>query len=282
MPSGGTVWIQLGTYAVAGTHAKVMTLQAPLRGVTLGNCFSIHDTQLTRQLLSGNAKNIYNTNSISHGFQSPNFLVNGNCKSSVLALLLVLATPLHAGTRTDANYSITADTADAGGRRTTSASYSNDDNAGLIAGISTVASPSETAKRGCVAQLYEVGGFAVTASPSSLPEGTTRQVIGGYLLDDGTLLAVNAASVAWSAASPLTINVSGLVTAGAVYQDTMALVQGIYAGSTGSTNLTVLNVNPDNFGIYAGDGVGDTWQVQYFRLPPNPAAGPLLDPDVDG
>ena len=62
----------------------------------------------------------------------------------------------------------------------------------------------------------------------------------------------------------------------------MALVQGIYAGSTGSTNLTVLNVNPDNFGIYAGDGVGDTWQVQYFGLPPNPAAGPLLDPDVDG
>ena len=67
-----------------------------------------------------------------------------------------------------------------------------------------------------------------------------------------------------------------------VYQNTMALVQGTYLGSTGSINLTVLNVNTDDFGSYAGDGIGDDWQVQYFGLPPNPAAGPLLDPDRDG
>ena len=54
----------------------------------------------------------------------------------------------------------------------------------------------------------------------------------------------------------------------------MALAQGSYAGSTGSLNLTVLNVNQDNFGSYAGDGIGDDWQVQYFGLPSNPAAGP--------
>ena len=102
------------------------------------------------------------------------------------------------------------------------------------------------------------------------------------MLNDATLLAVNAPSVAWSVASPLTINASGLATAGIIYQNTMAQVQGIYAGSTGSISLTVLNVNIDDFGSYAGDEIGDDWQVQYFGLPPNAAAGPMLDPDGDG
>ena len=44
----------------------------------------------------------------------------------------------------------------------------------------------------------------------------------------------------------------------------------------------MLNVNIDDLPGYSGDGIGDDWQVQYFGLPPNPAAGPLLDPDGDG
>ena len=38
---------------------------------------------------------------------------------------------------------------------------------------------------------------------------------------------------------------------------------------------------PDNFGSYAGDGLADSWQAQYFGLD-NPAAAPALDPDGDG
>ena len=38
---------------------------------------------------------------------------------------------------------------------------------------------------------------------------------------------------------------------------------------------------PDNFGSYAGDGLGDDWQVQYFGQN-NPNAGPLRDPNGDG
>ena len=204
-------------------------------------------------------------------------------KTTFFAILGLISTgTAQAGPRTSANYTITTDTADAGGRRATSASYTNDGSAGLIVGVSTVASPSETAKHGYVAQLYEVGGFTVSASPATVNEGATRQVIGGFLLDDATLLAINAASVAWSAASPLTINASGLATAGIVYQNTMALVQGTYLGSTGSINLTILNVNTDDFGSYAGDGIGDDWQVQYFGLPPNANAGPNIDFDHTG
>ena len=43
----------------------------------------------------------------------------------------------------------------------------------------------------------------------------------------------------------------------------------------------MLDTIADNFGTYAGDGLGDDWQVQYFGLS-NPNAAPLLDPDFDG
>jgi hypothetical protein len=78
------------------------------------------------------------------------------------------------------------------------------------------------------------------------------------------------------------IGTSGLATAGAVYQNTPASVQGVFAGHTGSLNFTVLETIADNFGAYAGDGLGDDWQVQYFGLPPNADAAPLVDPDGDG
>jgi hypothetical protein len=35
VPEGGTLWIQPGEYSATGTHAKQMTLQAPLGGVTI-------------------------------------------------------------------------------------------------------------------------------------------------------------------------------------------------------------------------------------------------------
>lgn len=200
----------------------------------------------------------------------------------ILILSSLTTAAVHAGPRTSAGYTITTDTADVGGNRSASANYTHDGSAGLIGGTSSVASPAETAKHGYVGQLFDVVGFTVNALPSTVNEGATRQVVGGFLLDDATLLAINATSVAWSAASPLTINASGLATAGVVYQDTLALVQGTYAGSTGALNLTILNVNTDDLVGYAGDGIDDDWQVQYFGLPPNLAAGPLLDPDGDG
>ena len=46
--------------------------------------------------------------------------------------------------------------------------------------------------------------------------------------------------------------------------------------------LTVLNVNLDNFGTYAGDTLDDAWQVQYFGQPPNANAGPNADFDGTG
>ena len=215
-----------------------------------------------------------------------------NAKSIVLFAIALVSgvTALHAGPRTGVgfDYSIATDVICIGGGQSAdglNGLYTNNGSVGGIAGISTVTSPEETAKHGYIAQLYEVTGLVLNAAPLTINEGGTLQLAAWQLLDDSTFLAVPATSVTWSVVSgPLTsINASGLATAGIVYQNTAASAQGTYAGSTSPPlALTVFNVNIDDLPGYSGDGIGDDWQVQYFGLPPNPAAGPLLDPDGDG
>ena len=204
-------------------------------------------------------------------------------KTTTLLLLLALAAPLHAGPRTSANYSIITDTADSGGKRATSASYTNDGSAGLVAAISTVVSPSEIAKSGYIGQLYDISGLVVNGASPSVNETATLQLAAWQLLDDASLLAAPATSVTWSVTSgPISgISAAGLATAGVVYQNTPASVQGSLGGFNGIYNITVLDTIPDNFGAYAGDGSDDAWQVQYFGLN-NPNAAPNVDADGTG
>ena len=194
------------------------------------------------------------------------------------------APAIHAAPRASASYAIVTDSADAGGKRATSTAYTNDASLGGIAGISTVASPAETAKSGYVGQLYEVAALQLSATPTTVNEGTTRQLAGVQLLDDGSTLAVASNGIAWSVQSgPLTgISATGLATADNVYQATIAVAQGSYAGLSGTLNLTVLNVNSDNFEAYAGDGIDDAWQVQYFGQPPNARAAQNFVSDASG
>lgn len=205
-------------------------------------------------------------------------------KSIVLfaSALSALVAPLRAGPRTSANYTIATDVADAGGKRASSANYTNDGSAGRAVGISTVASPAETAKAGYIGQLTEVTALQLAATPATVNETATRQLSGAQLLDDLTTSAVPATIISWSVQSgPLTgIDANGLATAATVYQNTAATAQGVYLGNTGTLGLTVLDSIPDDFGNYAGDGIEDAWQFQYFGLN-NPLAAPLLDPDGD-
>lgn len=203
--------------------------------------------------------------------------------SFLVGLLLAVASFAHAGPRASANYSIVTDSADAGGARATSAGYTNDGSAGGVTGLSTVASPAETAKSGYIGQLYEVTALQLAASPLTINETGTRQLSASQLLDDATTISVAGSSVTWSVLSGHVtgINSSGLATAGSVYQDTAASVQGSFAGLTGSLNLTVLDSIADNFGTYAGDGIGDDWQVQYFGQN-NPSAAPGFVSDGSG
>ena len=199
-------------------------------------------------------------------------------------LLLAFAATVHADLRTSTDYTVAADTTEAGGQRATSISYTNNHGSvGGIVGISTVAAPAQTAKHGYIGQLYEVTGLELSAASQSVNEMATVQLAATQVLDDDSTLTVLAADVDWSVmAGPFSgINGNGLATAGTVYGDTIATAQGLYAGDTATLDFTVLDTIADNFGSYASDGIGDDWQNQFFGLD-NPDAAPLLDPDGDG
>ncbi|MDA7666563.1 hypothetical protein OAF58_00790 [bacterium] len=198
-------------------------------------------------------------------------------------LLLAFAATVHADLRTSTDYTVAADTTEAGGQRATSISYTNHGSVGGIVGISTVAAPAQTAKHGYIGQLYEVTGLELSAASQSVNEMATVQLAATQVLDDDSTITVPVTSVAWGVmAGPLSgIDGNGLATAGTVYGDTIATAQGMYAGDTATLDLNVLDSIADNFGSYASDGIGDDWQFDHFGLD-NPLAAPLLDPDGDG
>ncbi|HXG48052.1 MAG TPA: hypothetical protein VNO52_10545 [Methylomirabilota bacterium] len=201
----------------------------------------------------------------------------------LLTALAAVAWPVgaEAASRSSANYTVPADTADAGGGRTTSASYSHTGSLGGFGGLST-AGPV-LARHGYLGQIYDVTGLQVAASPNSVNEGATRQLTARVQLDDATTLVLDPNQVTWSVQSgPITsISPGGLASAGVVYENTAATVRGVYLGQAANVGLLVLNVNNDNFGGYAGDGLDDAWQVSYFGLN-NPLANPSADADGDG
>ena len=201
----------------------------------------------------------------------------------LLTFMFVCCGTIQAATRTSANYSLTTEITDIGGVHTTSVNYSNDGSVGGVVGISTVASPAETAKNSYIGQLYEVVGIMVNSSSTSVNEGTSLQLGASQLLDDSTFLTLSADAPAWSVITgPVaSINTNGLATAATVYQNTPATVGVSYCGFNATLNLTVVNVNTDDYGSYTGDGIDDAWQVQYFG-PNNPKAAPNVDADHTG
>ena len=207
-------------------------------------------------------------------------------KASSLILLTLLGLPVAgiAAARSSADYSVVADVIDSGGAAASSSNYSTQGSAGAVAGSSVTAGVSGFARHGFLGQIYERVGFGVVAAPATVDESGTRQVLGGDAIDDGTLLSVvPGGSITWSILSgPLSgIDANGLASADIVAQDTPATIQGTLGLDTSTLPITVLNTIADNFGSYAGDGLPDDFQVQYFGFD-NPLAAPNLDVDGDG
>lgn len=196
-----------------------------------------------------------------------------------LAGALLATLPAHAAVRGSPRYSITTDALTAGGGRSTNATISND---GFLGGVvSVAATATTTAKHGPAGQLYEATLQLATAS-TNVNEGTSRQLEAFQRVDDGTTNAVPPAQVTWGIVSgPLAaISPGGLVTASNVFQDTTAVVRGLFEAGTAGLSLLVVNTGLDNWGPYAADGIDDAWQVQYFGLS-STNAGPSRDPDAD-
>jgi hypothetical protein len=177
------------------------------------------------------------------------------------------------------NYSLTPETVDSGGLRGTSANYTL--NASTSAGNAS-SSARYTARSGYAGQLSDASAISITASPSTVNEASTRQLSATLVFDDSTTSPLAAGSLTWSVQSgPLIgISPSGLATAAPVYQHSVAVARGSWLSFSATTTISILNILPDNFSTYAGDGLPDDWQVLYFGLN-NPLAAPLLDPDGD-
>ncbi len=205
------------------------------------------------------------------------------CALMAMALMLGLPMPADAGPASSSAYTIQTDVIDAGGRAASSALYRQESSLGGFAGVATAAGGVELVKHGYAGQLYEVSSVVVSATTTNVDEGATRQLGATARLDDGSVLKLPDASVAWSVVDgPIRqIDAAGLALAGAVYRDTGATVQALHGTRRGTLGLWVRNVDNDNYGIYGGDHLDDAWQVQHFGEN-NPAGLASADPDGDG
>lgn len=173
-------------------------------------------------------------------------------------------------------------TVDLGGQRSSSSHYTADQSLGRVVGISEAAAPLETIRHGYIGQLTEVSGFNVLTETNAIDEGASQTLSGLATLDDDTVTAVEGSEVSWEVVvfPLLSVSTSGLATATNVYEDTLAAVTGRYQTLESATNFLVINVNDDDFGTYAGDGLPDDWQVGYFGID-SAEAGPTNNVDLD-
>lgn len=163
-------------------------------------------------------------------------------------------------------------TLDAGGCRVTGGGVTIDGSLGGIGGLAIDDSAVQSLRHGYIGQLTDVTTLTVTAVPGAVNEGDSCQLVAVAGLDDATALAVAGGEIAWAVpVHPLAgIAADGQATAALVCSNTPGVASGGYLGVSGAGALLVLDRDPDNWGLYAGDGVPDGWQVGYFG-PANPA-----------
>lgn len=185
--------------------------------------------------------------------------------------------------RTGGPYTAVMETHSAGGGPAASASYKAQTTLAPVTGIGTSGPSARVNRGGFAGQIMQPASLALAATPATVDEADTRAVTASAVMDDATTLALGPGEPAWSVSfGPLlSVSTAGVVTAGAVHINTSAGVSATWQSLAGSLGLTVLNTNPDNFGLYAGDTVPDDWQVLHFG-PVNPDGHGGQDPDGDG
>lgn len=206
-------------------------------------------------------------------------------------ILLTLASTLSAvaAPRTSAHYEMDAETLDSGGARAASVRYGNIGSFGGGAGIQSNVTQSAVVKNGYLGQITDSTGLQIYPGQTlnlggpTVNEGASIQLSALEMMDDGTRNKLPVNAVSWTIDyGPITsIGTGGLVNAGLVYEDSLATIACAYFDQSTTLDMTVKNINLDNFGSYSGDGLDDAWQVQYFGLN-SPNATPSADPDGDG
>ncbi len=153
--------------------------------------------------------------------------------------------------------------------------------------VSAVSAGGVQAKGNLIGQLYDPRTFTIAVTPTAVNEGGTSQLSGQAVMDDTTTLAMPATQVVWSVGfGPVaSLTLGGLITTSPVLGPTSAQLHGTFRG-VADPDGTLLNVidtgESDTFAQYAGDGLDDGWQTNFFGQPPNANATPTADPDGDG
>jgi hypothetical protein len=153
--------------------------------------------------------------------------------------------------------------------------------AGSFGAFGDVSSGDDTtARAGFPAQLYDPARVSITPGNAGLTDNSSASFTAEILCDDDTTLAPD--SIAWSVNNPLlAVTGSGEVIVALLPSGFAATLTATAAGVTGTAALSVFDTTPDDFGLYAGEGLPDAWQAQHFGVN-NPDAAPAADPDADG
>lgn len=137
-------------------------------------------------------------------------------------------------------------------------------------------------RAGFAGQLYDVVALKVSALPGEVAEEQAVAFGVAGRCDDGTFLAADTET--WSLLTgPLaTLDGNGQGVAAPVYQTETARVAVAALNLVATGEVRVLDVDPDNFGLYAHDEIQDLWQVAYFGpSSTNGLAGANPDGDQD-
>lgn len=186
--------------------------------------------------------------------------------------------PLLLLTLPSAAQELTTGSINAGGSLTTGGDVEITGSLGAFGDVTT--GGDTTARAGFPAQIYDPVRVAITPGNTTLQENSAAAFTVEVICDDDTLLP--AADLVWSVDSALlSVTPEGIVTAALLPQDFAATLTASASGVTGTAALTVLDDDPDNYGLSAADGLPDSWQTKHFGSE-NPDAAPSADPDRDG
>jgi hypothetical protein len=180
-----------------------------------------------------------------------------------------------------ANYSTTLETLGATAGDSSSTNYKQQAEAGAESVASSFAGPY-TVRHGFAGQLALP--LSITFFNEDVAdEMSTFQILPGVQLDDFTLIAAAEFFTFPMTTDGLILSISptGLLELGAVYEETPITIRAAHAEFVGEMSIYLREVDADNFGSYAADGLNDGWQVHHFGLE-NPLAAMDADPDGDG
>ena len=176
---------------------------------------------------------------------------------------------------------LTTSAVDAGGGFSSGDAVEINGSLGGFGGVSGDAELTATSRAGFTGQIYDPVRVAITPGSAELSENVIVDFTGQVVCDDDTILAGE--PVTWFTGSNLlSVSTDGRVAAAATLPGSFsALLTATAAGVSGTALLTVTDTSPDDYGDYAGDGLPDQWQIQFFG-DGNREAKPENDPDQDG